>query len=185
MRSDDKTASLLKQLDMKELTYAIVLLAILSSCDTQEVKPQIDKLALLSGDNPNGNQWRMMSFKTVSNYCTFDVNKFQTTESWDNYPESIKDNVTIVYPNGQIVIDEGVIRYSDDSPQIYIDKQFWTLNSQQDSVVIDDYVGLPSINGTWGLEVSKNKIVLTRKESNIYFKGSALTQSVTFNLVAN
>jgi hypothetical protein len=170
---------------MKKLTYTIALLAILSSCDTQEIKPQIDKLALLSGDNPNGNQWRMTSFKTVSNYCTFDVNKFQTTESWDSYPGSIKDNVTIIYPNGQIVIDEGVIRYSDDSPQIYIDRQFWTLNTKQDSVVIDDYVGLPSINDTWGLEVSKNKIVLTRKESNIYFKGSSLTQSVTFDLVEN
>ncbi|MEO5600846.1 MAG: hypothetical protein ABIR06_07960 [Cyclobacteriaceae bacterium] len=168
---------------MKNLTYTLPLLAIISSCDTQEIKPQIDKLVLLSGDNPNGKQWSMTSFKTVSNYCTSDINKFQTTESWDSYPESIKDNITIIYPGGHIKVDEGVIKYSDDSPQIYIDRQFWTLNTKQDSVAIDDYIGLPSINDTWGLEVSKNKIVLTRKELNIVFKGSSLSQSVTFDLI--
>ena len=170
---------------MKNLTYILVFSIILSSCDTQEIEPKIDKFALLSGDNPDGNKWRMISFKTVSNYCTSDINKFQTTESWDVYPMSIKDNVTTIYPDGQIIVDEGLIRYSDDSPQVYIDKQFWKLNTRQDSVAIVDYVGLPSISDTWGLEVSKNMIVLTRKEVNLVFKGSSLRQSVTFNLVSD
>ena len=168
---------------MKKLLYSLALLIIHSSCDPQEIKPQIDKLVLLSGDNPNGKQWRMSSFKTVSNYCTVDMNKFQTTESWDSYPESIKDNFTIIYPGGHVEIDEGIIKYNDDSPQIYVDRQFWTLNTKQDSVTIDDYVGLPSINDTWGLKVCKNEIVLTRKELNIVFKGSSLSQRVTFDLV--
>lgn len=168
---------------MKNIIYTLVWLISLISCDRQEINPQPNKLALLSGENINGKQWRMTSFKTVSNYCTFDIKKFQITESWESYPESIKDNMTIIYPDGKVAIDEGKIRYSDDSPQIYIDKQFWTLNMKQDNVAIVDYVGLPSINNTWGLGVTNDKIVLTRQELNTMFKGSSITQSVTFNLV--
>jgi hypothetical protein len=127
----------------------------------------------------------MTSFKTVSNYCTLDINEFQTTELWDGYPKSIKDNVTIIYPDGKTVIDEGLIKYSDESPHVYINMQFWKLNVKQDSVAIVDYVGLPSINDTWGLEVGKNMIVLTRKELNLVFKGSSLIQSVTFDLASD
>jgi hypothetical protein len=96
---------------------------------------------------------------------------------------SIKDNVTIIYPDGKVIIEEGLIRYTNDSPQVYVDKQFWNLNTRQDSVAIVDYVGLPSLNATWALEVGKNNIVLTQKELNHVFKGSSLTQSVTFELI--
>jgi hypothetical protein len=43
-----------------------------------------------------------------------------------------------------------------------------------------DYVGLPSIHSTWGLAVTDDKIILTRQENDIGFKGSKLTQTVTF-----
>tara|TARA_R110001592_G_scaffold100568_2_gene285294 strand:- start:15893 stop:16120 length:228 start_codon:yes stop_codon:yes gene_type:complete len=70
--------------------------------------------------------------------------------------------------------------YNDDSPQIYVDKQFWTINNLKDSVVIVDYVGLPSLHETWGITVSEHKITLTRWDKDVGFKGSLLTQTVTF-----
>lgn len=165
---------------MRYLIYTITGLMALISCSDEEVRPTVDKLILLSGENPEGKQWKMTSFKTISNYCTADVAKFQTTEDWDNYPEAIKDNVTRIYPNGKVEIDEGDVGYGSGSPQVYVDQQFWTMNHAQDSVAIVDYVNLPSINSTWGLQVTMDKIVLTRKELNIVYEGSSLTQIVTF-----
>lgn len=169
---------------MNNRIYVLTWLMILTSCASQEINPRIDKIVLLSGQNPNGKQWKMTSVKSISNYCTNDLNKFQTTELWNSYPESIKDNMTRIYPDGKVEIDEGKIRYHEDSPQIYMNKQFWSINSTQDSVAIVDYVGLPSINSKWGLQATTDKIVLTRKELDIVFKRSFLSQSVTFDLVS-
>jgi hypothetical protein len=165
---------------MKKLFYTTILTFVLLSCDNEDIQPRPDLITLLSGNQPTGKHWRMMSFKTTSNYFTFDINKFQTTESWYDYPESIKDNSTILFSDGEVQIDEGKIRYNDESPQIYIDKQFWTVNKKQDSVAIVDYVNLPSINSKWGITVSEHKIILTREDKDVGFKGSLLTQTVTF-----
>lgn len=165
---------------MKHLFALLGLIIILVSCDTELVVPAKDKMDLLSGGSPQGKQWVLTSFKTISNYCTSRVDKFETTESWDSYPEYIKDNITTIYPNGTAEINEGRLKYSDDSPQIYSDQQFWTLNQKQDSVSIVDYVGRPSIRATWKIEIDQNKIVLTYKEVDIVFQRSSLTHIVTF-----
>jgi hypothetical protein len=165
---------------VKNFAGSLVLLTILFSCDSQEIMPQPDMWAVLSGDDSNGKRWRMTSFKSVSNYCTSDVKKFESTELWDSYPESIKDNVTIIYPDGKIEVDEGSVKFSDDSPQLYLERQFWTINSKQDSVTILDYVGLPSINSRWGLRINRNTIELSYKELNALFRGSELSYTVTF-----
>lgn len=165
---------------MKKLLLAFLMLTFLFGCEKEEIEPKVDKIQLLSGGTYSGKKWEMISFATISNYFTWDINKFDTIDSWPNYPESIKDNVTIIYPDGKAELVEGAIHYNEDTPQIFNDLQTWMLNSNQDSVVIYDAVGLPSIHATWGIVVTEDKIELTRQELDYVFKGSSLTQIVEF-----
>jgi hypothetical protein len=167
---------------MRQSRYLYLFAAIAISCADNEVVPQ-NKLALLSGEMPTGKQWRMTSLKTVSNYCTPNIKEYLTTESWDTQPVSIKDNITTIFQNGYANIDEGAVHYNNETPQVFVGKQLWTVVSDQDSVDIVDFVGLPSIHGTWGLDVNKDKIVLTRKEVDLVFKGSLLNQYVIYRAV--
>ncbi len=153
------------------------------ACNNDEDFEKADKMLLLSGGDVTGKKWQMVSFVSTSNYYTLDVNKFQETDIWLNYPASIKDNITTIFPNGESEINEGEIPYNAESPQVYNDLQHWHLNENQDSVTITDYVGLPSIHDTWALFVSEDKIVLTREELDLYFEGSSLTQEVTFETI--
>ena len=165
-----------------KILYITVLIGGLFSCANEDIEPKIDKLQLMSGGIQTGKHWRLTSFITTSNYCTGDISKFQTTDHCqDYYPESIKDNTTIIFPDGEIQIDEGIIKYNEESPQVYIGRQFWTINDKQDSVSILDHVGLPSLNSTWGLGVSKHRITLTHQDKDIGFRGSLLTMTVTFH----
>ncbi|MGC3944418.1 MAG: hypothetical protein QM762_07860 [Chryseolinea sp.] len=170
---------------MKLPILVLSLMLILISCYDEDVNPRADKVKLLSGNNANGKQWQMTSFQTISNYCSTDRKQLQTIEACDGFPESIKDNVTTFYPDGSVVVSEGKIKYHEDSPQTYVDKQFWTLNQKQDSVAITDYIGLPSLNTTWHIDVSKNAITLTRFELNSAFEGSSFKMSVVFKSLDN
>ncbi len=166
---------------MKKIFYFILVFFLFISClDSTSEEPISDKLAILSGGNPEGKGWNMVSFVTKSNYFTFDVKQFLTYDSWDTYPESIKDNTFIIFPSGEISIDEGNLLFSNSAPQVYEGLHFWELNAAQDSVNITDYVGLPSIHDKWGLHVTTEEIILTRQQLDIGFEGSSLTQQVTF-----
>jgi hypothetical protein len=165
---------------MKKILLASLMLTSLFGCEKEEIEPRVDKMQLLSGGTSSGKKWEMVSFVTISNYFTWDINKFDSTDSWSDYPESIKDNVFTIYPDGKAEVDEGAIHYNEDTPQIFKDLQTWTLISNQDSVVIYDAVGLPSIHSTWGIVFTEDKIELTHQELDYGFKGSSLTQKVEF-----
>lgn len=165
---------------MKKILFASLVLVSLFGCDKDDNEPKVDKMQLLSGGTSIGKKWKMVSFSTISNYFSMETTKFDTVYSWSDYPEEIKDNVTTIYPDGKADVDDGELYSYEDSPQIFKDLQTWTLISNQDSVIVYDAVGLPSIHATWGIVVTGDKIELTRQELDHRFKGSSMTQKVEF-----
>lgn len=167
---------------MKKLIPLIWILLFFNSCTADENEPRIDKIKQLSGNNPAGKAWQIISYITTTNYQSDDINTFQTYDSWLSSPAFIRDNLTIIFPNGNVHIDTGELKSSEE-PQVYKGLQFWKLNTLQDSVSIVDYIGTPSLEGTWGIDVTEENITLLLENRDRRFKGSLLNIEVIFDAV--
>ncbi len=143
------------------LLITTILLIIVAGC--RKDKGHIPKMTLLSGGMESGKAWTISYFWVTSTYGTSDKSKPEKKDIQVTMMESVKDNSYIISPTGQVIVDDGNLRWDNTVPQ-YHEGQTWKLIENESRVEIYDPVNLPSLNGTYDITVTKNQIILYAKQ---------------------
>jgi hypothetical protein len=144
----------------KQLLFIATILIVVTGC--RKDKGHIPKMTLLSGGAESGKAWTISNFWVTSTYGS-DKSIPLKKDIQVTMMESVKDNSYIIRPTGQVIVDDGDLRWDNTVPQ-YHEGQTWTLIENESRVEIYDPVNLPSINGTYDITVTKDQIILYAKQ---------------------